>query len=125
MLLSDLLGGGGGNGCAALKFSKSSMVCCSLDLSAPAVIGLDSLDASVGELLGVIGDVFGDDQSSEMFSLDVSVCVVVLGVIVESVEALEVEVSLLSRKPSSSLGCSGSNSIQASSSSSSCSSSFW
>ena len=101
------------------------MVCCSLDLSAPAVIGLDNLDASVGELLGVIGDVFGDDQSSEMFSLDVSVCDVVLGVIVESVEALEVEVSLLFGRPSSSLSCSCSASIQASSSSSNCSNSFW
>ena len=61
------------------------MVCCNLDLSAPAVIGLASLVESVGEFLGVVGVVFGVDQSSEICSFDVSVGVVVCGVSVEFV----------------------------------------
>ena len=67
----DLLGGGGGDGCSALKFSKSSIVLLSADLSAPAVTGLDSLAASGGELDGVVGEVFGVDHPSEVGSFDV------------------------------------------------------
>ena len=102
------------------------MVCCNLDLSAPAVIGLASLAVSVGEFLGVIGVVLGEDQSSEMCSFDVSVGVVVCGVSVEFVEAvssLSVVVSFLLLGSSSS--CCGSFSSQMSLSSSSCSRSLW
>ena len=101
------------------------MVCCSLDLSAPAVIGLASLVESVGEFLGVVGVVFGVDQSSEICSFDVSVGVVVCGVSVEFVEAVSsLSVVVLSLLLGSSSSCCGSFSSQISSSSSICSRSF-